>query len=109
MPLRKALAAAKAFVVGRPVHRQRTLRRLLHGVVYLVRTGIFWWDLPARFGHWNSVFRRFRCRYRTEVWTCMRAAVPEARANLARVHPSRTLPPGSSLGGIRAGWVDVLA
>ena len=40
------------------------VRRFLHGVVYLVRTGIPWRDLPPRFGHWNSVFRRFRrwCR-----------------------------------------------
>ena len=45
------------------------LRRFLHGVVYLVRTGIPWRrDLPPRFGHWNSVFRRYRRWYQTGVW-----------------------------------------
>ena len=37
------------------------LHRFLHGVVYLMRTGIPWQDLTPRFGHWNSVFRRYRC------------------------------------------------
>ncbi|MXZ25276.1 MAG: transposase [Caldilineaceae bacterium SB0665_bin_21] len=36
------------------------LRRFLHGVVNLGRTGISWRDLLPRFGHWNSIFYRFR-------------------------------------------------
>ncbi|MCY4519278.1 MAG: IS5 family transposase [Caldilineaceae bacterium] len=63
------------------------LRRFLHGVVYLVRTGIPWRDLPPRFGHWNSVFRRFRRWCRNGVWARLLAAVADARANLRRVHP----------------------
>ena len=48
------------------------LRLFLNGVVYLVRTGILWRDLPARFGPWNSVFRRFRRGCQNGVWERMR-------------------------------------
>ncbi|MEG1710025.1 MAG: IS5 family transposase, partial [Acinetobacter sp.] len=29
------------------------------GILYRMRTGIQWRDLPERFGRWNSVFKRF--------------------------------------------------
>ena len=35
-------------------------RLFLEGVLWLVRTGSPWRDLPVEFGHWNSVFQRFR-------------------------------------------------
>lgn len=36
------------------------LRRFLGGVLWILRTGAPWRDLPRRFGSWNTVFRRFR-------------------------------------------------
>ena len=53
-----------------------------HGVVYPVRTRIPWRDLPARCGHWNSVYRRW-CQ--AGVRARMPTAVAEARANPSRV------------------------
>ena len=32
---------------------------LVEGVLWIVRTGSPWRDLPEVFGEWNSVFRRF--------------------------------------------------
>jgi len=37
-------------------------RLFLEAVFWRVRTGLPWRDLPSEFGHWNSVFRRFRRR-----------------------------------------------
>ena len=35
-------------------------RLFLRAVLWRVRTGSPWRDLPPAFGHWNSQFRRFR-------------------------------------------------
>ncbi len=35
-------------------------RLFLEAVLWMVRTGAPWRDLPERFGSWNTVFRRFR-------------------------------------------------
>jgi len=45
--------------------RQSDVRR---GVLWIVRTGSPWRDLPEAFGEWNSVFRRFSRWSRKGVW-----------------------------------------
>ncbi|GIJ52479.1 transposase [Virgisporangium aliadipatigenens] len=35
-------------------------RRVLNGVVWKVRSGAPWRDVPARYGSWKSVYTRFR-------------------------------------------------
>lgn len=35
-------------------------RLFLEAVLWRVRTGLPWRDLPPEFGNWNSVFQRFR-------------------------------------------------
>jgi transposase len=37
----------------------RDNRLFIDAVLYVARTGIPWEDLPARFGNWNSQWRRF--------------------------------------------------
>jgi len=37
-------------------------------VLWLVRAGAPWRDLPEEFGNWNSVFRRFRRWAKNGVW-----------------------------------------
>ena len=41
------------------VYQKREHRRTLEGILYRMRTGCPWRDLPAEFGRWNTVFRRF--------------------------------------------------
>jgi transposase len=40
-------------------YQKKQHRMTVEGILYRLRTGIPWRDLPADFGLWNSVFRRF--------------------------------------------------
>jgi transposase len=44
------------------------LRRFVEAVIYVLRTGVAWDDLPARFGRPDSVQRRFRRWAREGIW-----------------------------------------
>src|SRR6185312_7995547 len=54
-------------IIGRPDQKGSTgrdNRMFVEGVLWIVRTGSPWRDLPEAFGEWNSVFRRF------SRWSC---------------------------------------
>lgn len=49
-------------IIGRPDQKGSTgrdNRMFVEGVLWIVRTGSHWRDLPDVFGEWNSVFRRW--------------------------------------------------
>ena len=35
-------------------------RMVLNGILWMLRTGARWRDLPARYGKWNSIYHKFR-------------------------------------------------
>jgi len=53
----------------------RDNRLFVEAVLWLVRTGVPWRDLPEAFGPWNSVFRRFSRWSRKGVWWRIFAAM----------------------------------
>ncbi len=53
-------------VYNKPEHRMT-----LEGILYRMRTGCPWRDLPAEFGHWNTVFRRFNLWSRKGIMNCI--------------------------------------
>ena len=58
-------------IIGRPDQQGstgRANRMFVEGVLWIVRTGAPWRDLPEVFGGWNSVFRRFSRWSRKGVW-----------------------------------------
>jgi transposase len=55
----------------------RDNRLFVEAVLWLVRTGVPWRDLPEDFGPWNSVFRRFSRWSRKGVWMRIFEAMSE--------------------------------
>ncbi len=61
---------------GRPAHDHRTI---LNGILWLLRTGAPWRDLPERYGSWKTVYSRFSRWRDAGVWEqVLRALQAEA-------------------------------
>ena len=50
---------------GRPNKDHRTI---LNGILWILRTGAPWRDLPERYGPWKTVFSRFRRWQEAGIW-----------------------------------------
>src|SRR5438067_8930935 len=61
--------------VGRP---NQAHRLILNGILWKLRTGAPWRDLPERYGPWESVATRFRRWRLAGVWDRVLAAVQAA-------------------------------
>jgi transposase len=67
-------------IIGRADQRGSTgrdNRMFVEGVLWIVRTGSPWRDLPEVFGEWNSVFRRFSRWSEKGVWRRMFEAMSD--------------------------------
>jgi len=54
--------------VGRVARPAKSNRVMVEGMVWILRTGAPWRDLPKRFGPWKSVYTRFRRWTRQGIW-----------------------------------------
>src|SRR3954462_10417964 len=89
-------------------------RLFVEAVLWIVRTGSPWRDLPPSFGHWNSIFARFRDWVKADVWqrlfdACsddpdMEYAMADAIRSTATDRAPTYGPP--RLQGLRAIWSD---
>jgi len=67
-------------IIGRPDQRGSTgrdNRMFVEAVLWIVRTGAPWRDLPAEFGNWNSTFRRFSRWSEKGIWERMFARLAD--------------------------------
>ncbi|MFF3305643.1 IS5 family transposase [Streptomyces sp. NPDC002908] len=53
-------------------------RRVINGVLYRVRTGVQWRDLPERFGPWETVYKRHRRWSADRTWTMLLSRIQAA-------------------------------
>jgi transposase len=52
-------------VTGRPAKDHRTI---LNGILWILRTGAPWRDLPERYGNWKTVYSRFHRWQEAGIW-----------------------------------------
>ena len=50
---------------GRP---RKDDRLMIEGILWILRTGAPWRDLPPEFGSWKSVYTRFRTWTKSGIW-----------------------------------------
>jgi transposase len=62
---------------GDPGRSGENNRRFVEAVLWVVRTGSPWRDIPERFGKWDSIYSRFRDWVRADVWTRLFEAVSD--------------------------------
>jgi transposase len=100
-------------IIGRPDQcgsTGRDNRMFVEGVLWIVRTGSPWRDLPEAFGEWNSVFRRFSRWSEKGVWRRIFEAVSDdpdfeyliVDSTIVRAHGSvRNIVCGRSVGNLK--------
>ena len=62
---------------GDPGRSGKDNRRFVEAVLWIARTGSPWRDLPPSFGHWNTVFTRFRDWVKADVFKRLFDAVSD--------------------------------
>jgi transposase len=61
---------------GRPAQDNRNV---INGILWRLRTGAPWRDVPEKYGHWNTIYRRFLRWSKSGVWESVAAAILKCR------------------------------
>ncbi len=59
-------------------------RMIVNGILWRIRTGAPWRDLPDRFGKWITVYQRFRRWSEAGIWQVVAATLARAMADHSR-------------------------
>ena len=62
---------------GRPPEDNRNI---INGILWRLRCGTAWRDVPEKYGNWNSIYRRFRRWSASGIWESVAIALAETMA-----------------------------
>lgn len=79
--LLKDLLPAERGRKNRPAQDNRTI---VNGILWRLRTGAPWRDVPEKYGKWMTVYRRFRRWSQAGIWEAAASRLAEAMADNAR-------------------------
>jgi transposase len=90
--------------VGRAARPAKSNRMMVEAMVWILRTGAPWRDLPKHFGPWKSVYTRFRRWTQQGIWAQVLEKLSEQQdresylidATIVRAHQDAT---GAKKGG----------
>lgn len=59
-------------------------RAIVNGILWRIRTGAPWRDVPEKYGKWMTVYQRFRRWSRAGTWAAVATALAQAMADNSR-------------------------
>ena len=68
-------------LVQEAIYNKRNLRMIVEGMLYRMRVGCPWGDLPKAFGYWNSIYKRFNAWSLSNKWLRIFRALTRLRIN----------------------------
>jgi len=91
---------------GRPPEDNRNI---INGILWRLRTGAPWRDVPEKYGKWNSIYRRFRRWSTCGVWESVATALAETMAESGHYDiDSTTVRAHVSAAGGKGGFINEL-
>jgi transposase len=91
---------------GRPPEDNRNI---INGILWRLRCGTPWRDVPEKYGNWNSIYRRFRRWSECGVWESVAVALAETMAESGHYNiDSTAVRAHVSAAGGKGGFIDEL-
>jgi transposase len=84
-------------------------RPIVNGILWRIRTGAPWRDVPEKYGKWMTVYQRFRRWSRAGIWETVATTLAQAMADHSRHSiDSTTVRAHISAAGAKGGLVNKL-
>lgn len=91
---------------GRPPEENRSI---INGILWRLRCGTPWRDVPPKYGNWNTIYRRFRRWSEAGVWEAVSVTLVEMMADSGHYSiDSTTVRAHVSAAGGKGGLIDAL-